>query len=175
MIVPFLFLLVVSPVSGALSDRLGSRVLCVTGMGFLTLSLVLLGQLTPSDGLSGILWRLALAGLGTAMFISPNSTVIMGAVPANRRGVASGAVATARNMGMVIGVALSSAIFTYTFARLTHGLGLDKYGPEMVDSFMAGFRHTMTTGAWVAGLGIAITLARGNDKKTIEENTHEHT
>ncbi len=164
MIVPFLFLLVVSPVSGALSDRLGSMALCATGMACLTLSLVLLGQLTPSDGLSGIIWRLALAGLGTAMFISPNSTVIMGAVPVNRRGVASGAVATARNLGMVIGVALSSAIFTYTFARLNQGLGLDSYSPEMAESFMTGFRHTMTTGAWVAGLGIVITLARGNDK-----------
>ena len=173
MIVPFLFLLVVSPVSGALSDRLGSRALCVAGMGILTLSLVLLGQLVPSDGLSGILWRLALAGLGTAIFISPNSTVIMGAVPVNRRGVASGAEATARNLGMVIGVALSSAVFTYTFSRLTQGMGLDQYSPEMAGSFMAGFRHTMKAAAWVGGLGILITLARGNDKKTVKENTHE--
>ncbi|MCG8615661.1 MAG: MFS transporter [Desulfobacterales bacterium] len=163
MIVPFFFLLVVSPVSGGLADRLGSRGLCGAGMGCLAFALFLLGGLTPEHGHWSVLWRLGLAGFGTAMFISPNAAVIMGAVPADRRGIASGAVATARNLGMVIGVAVSSAVFTYTYTRLVPGGGLDHYKPEMAPYFMAGFRHVMWTGAIVAGIGVLVTLARGRD------------
>lgn len=163
MIVPFLFLLLVSPVAGALSDRFGSRILCGTGMFCLALALVLLGQLSPAQEMPGILWRLALAGVGTSLFISPNSRVVMGAVPADRRGIASGAVATARNLGMVLGVALSSAVFTHSFTVLTQGRGLDRYAPEMAPFFMAGFRDAMAAGAVIAGLGIVVTLARGSE------------
>lgn len=161
MVVPFVFLLVVSPVSGALADRFGSGGLCCAGMFCLAVALVLLGELPAGQDTGGILWRLALAGTGTAMFISPNSAVVMGAVPANRRGVASGAVATARNIGMVMGVAMSSAVFTHTFSRVAPDTGLDQYVPEMAPLFMRGFRHVMMAGACMAGIGVVITLARG--------------
>ncbi len=170
MIVPFLFLIVVSPVSGSLADRLGSRGLCGAGMGCLALALFLLGGLTPEQGLLNVLLRLALAGFGTAMFISPNAAVIMGAVPADRRGIASGAVATARNLGMVMGVAISSSIFTYTFTRLAPGGGLDQFQPEMTPLFMAGFRRVMLAGAFMAGLGVFITFARGAENKACQKN-----
>lgn len=164
MIVPFLFLLVVSPVSGAASDRFGSRVLCGTGMACLALGLFLLGSLSPGTDIFGIVWRLALAGMGTALFISPNSTAVMGAVPMERRGIASGAVATARNLGMVLGVAMASTIFTTTFSRLSQGAGLDSYIPAMAPFFMAGFKQAMTAGALLAFIGILVSLARGTER-----------
>jgi len=167
MIVPFLVLFVISPVAGTLADRLGSGRLCLAGMGILALALILTGTLSPSAGGYGICWRLALAGLGTALFISPNSTAVMGAVPIARRGIASGALATARNLGMVIGVALASGIFTHTFTGLTFGIGLDQYTPEMADSFMAGFRFTMVVGAGSACFGMGVSLARGRDEGRI--------
>ncbi|WDP93222.1 MAG: MFS transporter [Desulfobacter sp.] len=163
MIVPFLVLLVVSPLAGSLADRLGSRRLCLCGMGCLALALVLSAGLSPLTDFSAVAMRLALAGLGTALFISPNSMVLMGAVPADRRGIASGAMATARNMGMVAGVALASGIFSHTFTGLTQGMGLDRYTPEMAPLFMAGFRHVMAAGAGAAVLGMGVTLARGDE------------
>ncbi len=164
MIIPFLFLLVVSPVSGSLYDRFGSRRLCMTGMSVLTASLVSLTSLEPSMGTGSILWRIALAGIGTALFVSPNNTVIMGCVPPARRGIASGATATARNLGMVVGVALAGLVFSSSFAGLTNGSSLENYQASMEPFFMIGFTRTMVMGAVLSGVGIGITFARGREK-----------
>lgn len=161
MIVPFLCLLVVSPVAGSLADRLGSRALCTTGMGMLCLSLAGLLFLQPDTPVHIIVWPMALAGLGTALYISPNNTAIMGAVPAQRRGIASGAVATARNLGMVCGVALAGTLFSAAFPL--NDPGLDTYTPDMAPAFMAGFRRVMAAGAVLAGIGIPVTFARGKE------------
>jgi len=163
MIVPFLFLLFISPVSGGLSDRFGSRLLCSFGMVLLGLSLVSLVFISPGKETLDILWRMALAGVGTALFVSPNNTAIMGAVPMARRGIASGATATARNLGMVMGVALATTIFTRSFTHLTQGAGLDEYTPAMVSYFMASFQKVMGFGALTAFLGAGIAFARGKE------------
>ncbi|RLB86718.1 MAG: MFS transporter [Deltaproteobacteria bacterium] len=164
MIVPFLFLLFISPVAGGLSDRLGSRCLCFSGMVLLGLSLLSLIFLSPEMETLAILWRMALAGVGTALFVSPNNTAIMGAVPMARRGIASGATATARNLGMVMGVALATTIFTRSFTHLTQGAGLDNYTPALVPYFMVSFQKVMGFGAMIAFIGAAIAYARGKER-----------
>lgn len=165
MIVPFVFLLFISPVSGMLYDKLGSRLLCMTGISVLTASLVSLIYLHPSQGLLSILWRMSLAGAGTALYVSPNNTAIMSSVPLSRRGIASGAVATARNLGMVIGVALAGLIFSTSFAALTNSLGLENYVPAMQVFFMISFKRTMAMGVVIAVSGIVMTFARGKEHK----------
>ena len=163
MIAPFLLLLVVSPASGTLSDRLGTKPFCLAGLACLATALFLLGRLTPADGLSVLLGLLALSGTGTAMFISPNSTAVMGAVSGDLRGIASGALATARNLGMVIGVSLSSAIFSFSFSRLTGGARLDTFTPALTPQFLSAFTHAMTAASLLALAGFAVTLARQKD------------
>jgi len=163
MIVPFLFLLIISPVSGILADRLGSRLLCTLGMTFMCLSLFFLIFLSPESDDFAIVWRMALAGIGTALFVSPNNTAIMGAVAVHQRGIASGATATARTLGMVFGVALAGTIFS---AFLTfQGKGMDTYVPAMAPAFMAGFRHVMAAGTFLAAIGVAVTLSRGKESR----------
>lgn len=163
MIVPFLFLLFVSPLSGMLYDRFGSRRLCMIGMSLVMLSLFSLMTLDSSMGVLSILWRIALAGIGTALYVSPNNTAIMSCVPLPRRGIASGAVATARNLGMVIGVALTGLIFSTTFSVLTNGSNLENYQAAMAPAFMISFKRTMVMGAILSIVGIWITFARGKD------------
>lgn len=162
MIVPFLFLLIISPISGMLADRLGSRLLCTLGMTFMCLSLFFLIFLSPEQGTFAIVWRMALAGIGTSMFISPNNTAIMGSVPVHQRGIASGATATARTLGMVLGVALAGTIFS-SFLTF-QGKGMDSYIPAMAPAFMEGFRHVMAAGTILAAIGIAVTFSRGSEK-----------
>jgi len=162
----FICLFVVSPVSGALSDRIGSRLLCTGGMGIVVLALYLLSALPPRTAIFSIIWRLALVGFGTGIFIPPNSASAMSAVPTYRRGVASGTMAAARNLGMVLGVALSGALFNSTFHRLNHGFSMKEYRPELEPVFMASFQTAMRWAMAVAVVGMAVSYLRGAEEKS---------
>ncbi|HEX8170935.1 MAG TPA: MFS transporter [Thermoanaerobaculia bacterium] len=106
----------VAPMSGALSDRIGSRLLAAAGMLILAGGLVLLA-LSTSASLAVIAGGLAVVGLGVGLFTSPNNSALMGAAPRERQGIAAGVLATARNVGMVLGVGISGAVFTTYLAR----------------------------------------------------------
>ncbi len=107
-----LVMAVAAPISGTLSDRIGSRLPTTLGMAILAAGLYLLSRLGPQAPLSSVGIYLAIAGLGTGIFISPNTSALMGSAPRNRQGIASGIQATARNVGMVLGVGLAGAILT---------------------------------------------------------------
>ncbi len=164
MVIPFVFLFFVSPLSGALSDRMGSRLLCTVGMGVLAAALFSLAMVSPAASFVSIAWRLALAGVGTAVFISPNSAVAMGAVPYQRRGVAAGTVATARNLGMMMGVALAGLIFNSVFRMFSGGDGLRIYQPALAPWFMGAFHAAMAAGGILAVTGIGVAFFRGPEK-----------
>lgn len=113
-----LVMAVVAPLSGALSDRIGTRLPGMIGMGILAVGLFSLSRLGPQTPWPLVALSLGVVGLGTGAFISPNNSALMGAAPRNRQGIAAGILATARNLGMVLGVGLAGAIFT---TILSHG------------------------------------------------------
>ena len=108
---------IVAPISGSLSDRIGSRIPGMSGMGLLAMGLLLMSRLGSMSPPLWIILALGLCGLGIGIFISPNNSVLMGSAPTNRQGIAAGLLATARNVGMVLGVGFSGAIFTTTISR----------------------------------------------------------
>jgi EmrB/QacA subfamily drug resistance transporter len=141
---------IAAPISGSLSDRMGSRLLSTLGMLILAIGLFLLSRLGPATPPSLTLAGLAVAGLGTGIFISPNTSALLGSAPRQRQGIASGILATARNVGMVLGVGLAGAILsTFTVAG----------GDAMLFS-------AVTTGFVVAGglavVGVVVSSVRGN-------------
>jgi MFS family permease len=98
--------LIAGPVSGTLSDRIGSRGLAtagavISGLGFLGLMVLPVDFPYPVFAL-----LLALIGAASGMFASPNSSSIMGSVPASERGVASGMRATFQNSGTAISIGI---------------------------------------------------------------------
>lgn len=105
-----LTVLVVAPLSGALSDRVGQRGLAFLGCFFCTAGAWALAGLDQQAAPLDIAWRLGLFGLGTGVFQSPINSAIMGAVPKFRLGIAGGVLATTRNIGMVLGIALGGAV-----------------------------------------------------------------
>ena len=107
----------VAPVSGTMSDRLGSRWLATAGMLLLGIGMVALALLVSHGSLVQIAGALAVVGLGVGTFVSPNNSALMGAAPMHRQGIASGVLASARNVGMVLGVGYSGAVFTTVLAR----------------------------------------------------------
>ena len=169
MVTLFVFLFFVSPVSGAMSDRIGSRLLCAIGMGVLAYSLFSIARLSPTSTIFRIVWILALAGIGTAIFLPPNSSAAMSAVPPNRRGIAAGTVAAARNLGMVLGVAIAGAIFNSTFHALSGGLSLKVYEPQLEVIFMDAFYYAMLAGGILAGIGIAVAFMRGPEDRRFKK------
>lgn len=169
MVIPFLFFFFVAPLSGTLSDRIGSRLLCSVGMVLQSAGLFALAGMNPSGPYDSMLWRLALVGIGTSIFISPNSAAALSAIPPLRRGIASGVVATARNVGMVLGVVLAGLIFNSIFHSLTGGLSLKVYSPELEPHFMTAFRYAMVSGGVVAASGAAFSIFRGPGPEAVEE------
>ena len=108
---------IVAPISGGISDRIGTRIPSILGMLVLSLGLILMSRLGPYSPIYEIGIALGVIGLGTGTFISPNNSAIMGSAPGQRQGIAAGILATARSTGMVLGVGLAGAIFTTIMAE----------------------------------------------------------
>jgi EmrB/QacA subfamily drug resistance transporter len=152
-------MLFMAPLAGILSDKYGSRMLAPLGMGVITVALYLLGNLGMTSGTSDIVWRLALIGLGAGIFQSPNNSAIMGSVPRERLGLASGMLATMRNIGMVLGIAVSGAVFTVRYAHYLQAL----VQPAMAEAYLLAVRDSFRVGAVLALLGVLTSLVRGKE------------
>ncbi|RJQ55981.1 MAG: DHA2 family efflux MFS transporter permease subunit [Actinobacteria bacterium] len=146
---------VIAPISGTLSDRIGTRVPAATGMGLLAAGLLLLSGLGPVSPPALIAGALFVSGLGTGIFISPNNSALMGAAPRRRQGIAAGVLAEARNVGMVLGVGLAGAIFT-TVAGPT---GSVVSSPGLYKGVSAAF--AVVAGVALAGTIVAAVGVRG--------------
>ena len=116
-----LVMAITAPLSGSLSDRTGTRTPVIVGMVILAVSLAGLGLLGPTAPLPLVALVMAAIGLGVGVFVSPNTSALMGAAPVHRRGIASGILAEARNIGMVLGVALAGAVFTTVLQGVSPG------------------------------------------------------
>jgi EmrB/QacA subfamily drug resistance transporter len=111
-IIPVL-MFIFAPISGRLSDRIGYRLLTGLGVIILMLGLYMLGHLGVETTNLYIVWSLIVLGAGVGVFNTPNSSALMGSVRDDQRAVTSSILATTRNIGMSIGVALSTVLFTY--------------------------------------------------------------
>ena len=138
-----LLLLAVSPASGALSDRLGTRVLAVTGLATTSAGLFLLGFLLGGAGdrpvsALAIAGGLLVVGLGQGLFQPPNSSTAMGSVPPARLGLAAGLLATMRNLGTLFGIGLAAAVYEGRERVYARGHGVTAAaGLGMRDAFFA--------------------------------------
>jgi EmrB/QacA subfamily drug resistance transporter len=108
MLIPMtIVVLVLSPISGRLSDKYGSRVLSSIGLAVNASALIWFSRLNEKSSYIAILISLTLFGVGRALFASPNSSSVMSSVPAERRGVANGVRMTLNMTGSVISIPLS--------------------------------------------------------------------
>ena len=119
--------LAAGPVSGYLSDRLGSRGLATGGAALFGASFLGLMCLPIDFSYWIFALLIALNGIASGMFASPNSSSIMGSVPAGLRGVASGMRATFQNSGTAVSIGVFFSLMIAGLARslpstLTAGL-----------------------------------------------------
>jgi EmrB/QacA subfamily drug resistance transporter len=175
-----LLMAVLSPLSGRLSDRIGSRVLATGGMVAIACGMVLLA-FTPE---TASLWRvaacLAIVGLGMAAFSAPNTSAVMGSVRRDQLSQASAFLSTMRTSGQALSVALLGGIATSQLGvvgadlLLTRGRGGGVLGAHAVDMFALGYRYAMLTGAALALTGAAVSLTRGAHVADVEGPAQAH-
>ncbi|MHB9061152.1 MAG: MFS transporter [Desulfobacteria bacterium] len=153
----FLSMVVTAPVSGRIADRVGSRVPATMGMAILAVGLFILSSMSGESPLHLTVIGLVVAGVGVAIFVTPNNTAMLGAAPPGRKGIASGVLATSRLLGMATGVSLAGAILAGVVGgRSAHGIP-----PERVI-------HAIHLGFLAAGLlasaGTVLTAARSEGR-----------
>jgi EmrB/QacA subfamily drug resistance transporter len=141
--------MIVAPIAGALSDRIGSRPLMAAGLGLQAVAIVWLAAVMETDvAYATLVPAFVLGGTGMALVFSPVANAILSAVRPHEAGQASGANNAIRELGGVLGVAVLAAVFS--------GAG----GYDSGQAFVDGLRPALWVGAAVlaAGAGAALLV-----------------
>jgi EmrB/QacA subfamily drug resistance transporter len=169
---------VVAPWSGALADRLGSRWLASAGLAITCVGLLLLAHLDMQTSTWGIVWRLAVTGLGQGIFQTPNTRALMNAAPAGEQGESSGLFATGRVVGQSLSVAIAGTIFASSGGAIAGQMLVNAASGVSLSAaeistwqylFLRSFRAALSVCAVFAALGIVTALVRGSEGPTARE------
>jgi MFS family permease len=154
-----LMMLLLSPISGWTADKYGFRHQTTLGLVLVVLGLLTLATLEQDTPMWLIMARLAIVGVGTANFTSPNSSMVMGSVPANQLGTASASVATSRNIGNAVGLALSSAVLVGVASSVS---GLDDVRADELPAgaLLDGIRAAFLVAAAVSSIAVVASIFR---------------
>jgi EmrB/QacA subfamily drug resistance transporter len=102
---------ITAPISGALSDRFGSRPITAAGLAILLFGYYAMSTLAVETSVAGFLLRFLPLGIGMGVFQSPNNSAIMGTAPRERLGIVSGLLAITRTLGQTTGIAVLGAVW----------------------------------------------------------------
>jgi EmrB/QacA subfamily drug resistance transporter len=161
-------LLVLSPISGILADRHGSRELATLGMVVTAIGLAGLVTLdvdTPYWQLA--LWQL-LIGAGSGLFASPNTSAVMGVVPPEKRGIGAGTRMMLTQTGFVISIALAiglvtSAMDPSVLLAVFSGTQVGSSGIDLAP-FIGALHLAFAAGVVVSLIGAGVSLMRGGHR-----------
>jgi EmrB/QacA subfamily drug resistance transporter len=161
-------LVVLSPISGILADRYGSRGLATAGMvitGLGLAGLMTLGTTTPYWQLA--LWQLVV-GAGSGIFNSPNTSAVMGVVPPDKRGVGAGTRMMLMQSGFVVSIALaiglvSASMDPKVLVAVFSGTQIGSGGISLAP-FMNALHLAFLAGVVASALGAVASLMRGEHR-----------
>jgi EmrB/QacA subfamily drug resistance transporter len=150
--------MIVAPIAGVMSDRIGSRPLMFSGLALQAVGLGwLVAVLAPGTPYSSFIGPFVLAGTGMALVFAPAANAVLSAVRASEAGQASGATNAIRELGGVLGVAVLASVFT----------AAGGYGSPAL--FVAGLRPAVAVGASVLAAGsLAALLVPGLRRRSEE-------
>lgn len=139
--------------AGRVVDRLGARSTTRGGLGAMVAGSLLLFLVPTALGIAGYVLPIVLLTAGYALFQTSNNTAVMSGVRPDRRGVVSGMLNLARNLGLVTGASLMGAVFS----RAAGTSDLTAASPEAVAT---GMRITFAVAAVL--LSAALAIAAGS-------------
>jgi EmrB/QacA subfamily drug resistance transporter len=139
--------IVVAPLAGIFSDRIGSRPLMAAGLALQAAALATIAWLiTPSAPYLEFVVPFILAGSGMAMVFAPSANAVLSAVTAGEAGQASGANNTIREVGGVFGITVLATVFSHAGGYATPA------------TFVAGLQPAVFVGALMLALGAGAAL-----------------
>ncbi|MEU8647342.1 MFS transporter [Streptomyces sp. NPDC048674] len=140
--------MLVAPIAGYLSDRVGGRPVVATGLFLQAAGLAYYASVVAADAsYAAQLPALIISGIGMSLYFAPASNLVMSSVRPQEQGIASGANNALREVGGALGIAVMSSIFSAQGGYAT---------PE---SFIDGLRPALVVGAVVVGLAGLAALA----------------
>jgi EmrB/QacA subfamily drug resistance transporter len=157
-----------SPFSGWLSDRFGSRLLSTLGMLVVTVGLYLFSQLNATSSAFEIISRLTLVGVGFGIFSSPNTSAVMGSVKPAKLGVAAGTLGTMRFMGQSVGLALLGMVMATTLppkTLLALFTGLSVQDTVATAQFVQGMKTFFLISSIIGTLATLTSMVRGKENR----------
>ena len=154
--------MIVAPIAGALSDRIGGRPLMAGGLALQATGLAWLAAVsTPTVPYTELVIPFILSGTGMAMFFAPVANVVLSSVRPEEEGQASGANNTIREVGGVFGVAVLASVFSH------YG------GYASPETFVDGLSPAIWVGAVVVAAGAVISLAIPRLRRAQEQPTED--
>jgi EmrB/QacA subfamily drug resistance transporter len=141
-----LVIIVMGPVAGRLTDRIGPRPLMTAGLLVVAVALFIQSRLTVHSGYGLLLPGFVLMGVGMGLVMSPMSTAAMNAVDRTKAGVASGVLSMSRMVGGTFGVAVMGALVA-TIGRAQ----LDQSLPHVSTATRATIANALGSGGTTTG------------------------
>jgi MFS family permease len=140
--------MIVAPIAGLLSDRIGSRPLMAAGLALQAGAIGWLASVATVDAAySSLIVPLMMGGVGMALVFAPSANAVLSSVRPEEAGQASGATNAIRELGGVMGVAVLASVFS------SHG----SYASPQ--SYADGLQAALPYGAAVLAVGAVVALA----------------
>ncbi|WP_460106938.1 DHA2 family efflux MFS transporter permease subunit [Streptomyces sp. YKOK-J1] len=147
--------MLVAPVAGILSDRVGGRPVVATGLFLQAVGLGYLASVVSADvSYAAQLPGLVISGIGMALYFAPAANLVMSSVRPQEQGIASGANNALREVGGALGIAIMSSIFAA------------QGGYASAQNFVDGLRPALVTGAGVVALAALAALLVPGRRRT---------
>jgi EmrB/QacA subfamily drug resistance transporter len=144
-------IMLVAPVAGRVSDRIGARWLMGTGMTLLTASLLLFGTLDQHSSFRNILPGLLLGGFGMAITMAPTTSAAMGGIPIDKAGVGSAVINSMRQVGGSLGVAIMGTI-------VATQVSVAQFDPRYPAQFVDGYHRALHVGSALLLAGALVAV-----------------
>ena len=150
-----LLIILVAPIAGRMTDRVGSRWFMTGGMLLIAVQLLYFSRLGADATFSQLLPAMLIGGVGMASTMTPSAAAATRSVPVDKAGVGSAVLNAFRQVGGTMGIAIIGAI-------MAHQAG----GEQTVAAFMDGFQSALMVAAGIALVGavVAYTLVRPHDE-----------
>jgi MFS family permease len=154
-----LILTVVAPISGSLSDKIGSEILTFIGLILISIGLLFMSTLNENSTILNLVLFSGTMSVGMGLFQSPNNSLVMSTVEKDKLGVAGSINALIRNLGMVCGIALAT---TLLYGRMSAKIGyrVTDFVVGRNDAFLYGMKTVYITAAIICAVGTILTLIR---------------